>query len=160
MPDDERRKEPPDEGRISRRGEEPERDDRHGPGGSIDGSAENPAEPPVVPGSQKREADRRRRELARSLGEAEERKVKARERPKESVWFGLGAFGLIGWSVAIPMLLFLALGIWIDANYQSRFSWTLMMLFAGIIVGCLNAWYWVKREQAEIERRRDDSHGD
>ena len=119
-----------------------------------------PAEPPKVPSSQKREVDRRQRELSRKLADAEKRKVRARKRPEESVWFGLGAFGLIGWSVAIPTLLFLALGIWIDANYESRFSWTLMLLFAGIIVGCLNAWYWVTREHGEIERRHDRSDGD
>jgi ATP synthase protein I len=25
-------------------------------------------------------------------------------------------------------------------------SWTLMLLGAGIVMGCLNAWYWVKKE--------------
>jgi hypothetical protein len=28
-----------------------------------------------------------------------------------------------------------------------------MLLIAGIAVGCLNAWYWVKREREEIERQ-------
>lgn len=81
----------------------------------------------------------------------EERKLKARSEERPKVWFGLGMFGLVGWSVAIPTLLFIALGLWIDATWPSRYSWTLMLLFVGIIIGCLNAWYWVQRES----KRRD-----
>ncbi len=108
------------------------------------------------PGPQAREAARRREELTERLGAAEHRMVRAREQARESVWFGLGTFGLVGWSVAIPMLLGLALGIWIDSRYPSKFSWTLMLLFAGIITGCLNAWYWLSREREQIDRGRGD----
>ncbi len=76
----------------------------------------------------------------------EERKLKARREERQKVWFGLGMFGLVGWSVAIPTLLGVALGVWIDATWPSRYSWTLMLLFVGIVIGCLNAWYWVQRE--------------
>ena len=76
----------------------------------------------------------------------EERKLSARREERPKVWFGLGMFGLVGWSVAIPTLIGVALGIWIDSTWPSRYSWTLMLLFMGIIVGCLNAWYWVQRE--------------
>lgn len=77
----------------------------------------------------------------------QERKMKSRaERGEKSLWFGLGMFGLVGWSVAIPTLIFLALGIWIDATYPGRISWTLTLLFVGVVLGCLNAWFWVKRE--------------
>jgi ATP synthase protein I len=61
------------------------------------------------------------------------------------VWFGLGTFGLVGWSVAIPTLIGIGLGVWIDSRWPSRFSWTLMFLFAGVVVGCFNAWYWVQQ---------------
>ena len=90
-------------------------------------------------------------ELCERVGEKEARKIRARARGEQSVWFGLGMFGIIGWSVAIPMLAALALGIWIDRQWPSRFSWTLMLLFAGIILGCANAWYWVSKERREIE---------
>jgi len=55
-------------------------------------------------------------------------------------------FGLVGWSVAVPTVVLLALGIWIDGQTNSPYSWTLMLLVIGIALGCLNAWYWVKRE--------------
>jgi len=76
----------------------------------------------------------------------EERKLKARSEERPKVWFGLGMFGLVGWSVAIPTLIGVALGLWIDSTWPSRYSWTLTLLFLGIVVGCLNAWYWVQRE--------------
>lgn len=84
--------------------------------------------------------------LAKSLIERSKRKLKAREQKRKGLWYGLGMFGLIGWSVSIPTVVFLALGIWVDAKLESTYSWTLMLLFFGIAIGCLNAWYWVKKE--------------
>ena len=63
----------------------------------------------------------------------------------KAVWFGLGVFGVVGWSVAIPCLAGIALGLWIDRQWPSRFSWTLMLLIGGVMIGCLNAWYWVQK---------------
>ncbi len=76
----------------------------------------------------------------------ESRKVKARDEGERSAWFGLGMFGLVGWSVAIPTLVGIVIGVWADSAWPSQYSWTLMGLIMGVIVGCLNAWYWVKRE--------------
>jgi ATP synthase protein I len=45
-------------------------------------------------------------------------------------------------------LIGIAFGIWIDTTWDSPYSWTLMLLFIGVMVGCLNAWYWVKRESS------------
>ena len=81
-----------------------------------------------------------------NIREKTKRKIKARKDRQKGVWFGIGMFGLVGWSVTIPALLFLALGIWIDSTYQGQYSWTLMLLIVGIAIGCLNAWYWVKSE--------------
>lgn len=85
-------------------------------------------------------------ELTDEVGAKEARKIKARGEKDQGVWFGLGMFGLVGWSVAIPTLIAIAIGLWIDKTWPSRFSWTLMLLFVGVVLGCLNAWYWVKRE--------------
>lgn len=74
------------------------------------------------------------------------RKLKARRERRKAVWFGLGVFGLVGWSVALPTILGIALGVWVDRSYPSRFSWTLMLMVGGLIVGCVNAWYWLKKE--------------
>lgn len=78
-----------------------------------------------------------------------ERRRKAAREPDRGIWFSLGLFGLVGWSIAIPTLLGIALGVWIDAEWPGRISWTLTFLFLGIVVGCVNAWYWVKQESRE-----------
>lgn len=83
---------------------------------------------------------------ADAIGRSAERKLKARRTRNRSVWFGLGMFGLVGWAVAVPTLIGIAAGLWLDATLDSAMSWTLALLFAGVALGCLNAWYWVSRE--------------
>ena len=84
--------------------------------------------------------------LIETVGTKENRKIRARKEEDRGVWFGLGMFGLVGWAVAIPALIGIAVGIWIDKRWPSPYSWTLMLLVIGVVVGCLNAWYWVRRE--------------
>ena len=79
------------------------------------------------------------------------RRARAERDTDQSVWFSLGLFGLVGWSVAVPTLLGIALGVWIDERWPGRVSWTLTLLFAGIALGCANAWYWVKQESPHDE---------
>ncbi len=76
------------------------------------------------------------------------RKLIARGQRRHSVWFGLGMFGLVGWSIAIPSLLGIIAGLWIDHTWPSRVSWTITLLFVGIVLGCLQAWYWISRESS------------
>jgi ATP synthase protein I len=94
------------------------------------------------------ESDKNKRweRLAREIGEKEARKIKARREKDRGVWFGLGMFGLVGWSVAIPTLMGIAVGVWLDKQMADSYSWTLMGLFIGVVLGCFNAWYWVKKK--------------
>jgi ATP synthase protein I len=93
-----------------------------------------------------REGDRRQ-ELQRELQARSARKRQARAEGDRSALTGLALFGMVGWAVVVPMLLGLALGLWIDRHLPSRFSWTLMLLVLGTALGCLNAWHWIRREQ-------------
>ena len=94
----------------------------------------------------KRNRENQAGRLIEKIGDKENRKMKARQEKDRGVWFGLGMFGLVGWSVAIPTVIGIAVGIWIDAKWPSSYSWTLMFLIIGVVIGCLNAWYWVRRE--------------
>ena len=94
-----------------------------------------------------------RKEFGDEVKRKESRKLKARREKNRQGWFGLGMFGLVGWSVAIPTLIAVALGVWIDRRWPSQYSWTLMLLLSGMALGCLNAWHWLKRERGLIERR-------
>ncbi len=97
-----------------------------------------------------------RKEFVEKIGTKEIRKVKARRKKDQGIWFGLGMIGTIGWSIAIPTLIGVALGIWIDKRWPSRISWTLTFLFVGLVLGCFNAYYWVKRELKRIEEEQKD----
>ena len=87
--------------------------------------------------------------FSRQVGAEAARKLKAQREATKSVWFGLGMSGLIGWSVTIPTLIGVALGLWVDTHYPSTYSWTLMLLLMGVIIGCLNAWRWVCRSEIQ-----------
>lgn len=88
----------------------------------------------------------RQERLSEEIGQRAARKQRAREKSQRTAWFGLGMFGLVGWSVAIPTVLGIALGLWMDARWPGRVSWTLTFLILGVALGCLNAWYWIKQE--------------
>ena len=93
--------------------------------------------------------------FAEQIGAKADRKLRAR-RGSHGVWFGLGMMGLIGWSVAIPTLLGAALGHWLDTRHAGRHPWTLALLVAGLVVGCLNAWHWVAKEDRAMAEGDDD----
>ena len=84
--------------------------------------------------------------FARKIAADEARKLRVQRAGPQGVWFGLGMSGLIGWSVAVPTLGGIMLGIWLDRRYPGAFSWTLALLFAGLFIGCANAWYWVDQQ--------------
>ncbi|MFO7765608.1 MAG: AtpZ/AtpI family protein [Pelovirga sp.] len=90
-------------------------------------------------------------DFRRKVKKTQQRKIRSQRQGDQGIWFGFGMFGLVGWSVALPALIAIAVGIWIDARFAGQYSWTLMMLVIGIGVGCLNAWFWVSRERTNIE---------
>ena len=91
----------------------------------------------------------------------EARMMRARKRKERSIWFGLGSFGMIGWSIVVPTLIGIFLGIWLDRIFPGRFSWTLMLFLGGLGLGCYNAWRWLFFESGLIEQeeKEDDNNG-
>jgi len=83
-------------------------------------------------------------DLATRVGSQASRRLRARR--GNGVWFGLGMMGLIGWSVVVPTLVGAIPGNWLDGRQVGDRSWTLALLVAGLVVGCANAWHWVKKE--------------
>lgn len=84
--------------------------------------------------------------LGEEIGRKAERKLRGRREKPRTIWFGLGITGLVGWSVAIPAVAGALLGQWVDRQWPGDVSWTLTFLFIGIVLGCLNAWYWIQQE--------------
>jgi ATP synthase protein I len=94
--------------------------------------------------------------FSRAVGTGAARKLKAQRNATRGVWFGLGMTGLIGWSVVVPTLAGVALGIWLDKRHPGGHSWTLMLLVIGLFIGCLNAWHWVAKEDKEMGADSED----
>ena len=96
--------------------------------------------------------------FAAEVGRKAVRKGRALREGDQGVWFGLGMSGLIGWSVAVPTLLGALLGLWLDDKHPRSFSWTLTLLFAGLVLGCFNAWRWVSQQNDAMRDEQEDTH--
>jgi ATP synthase protein I len=88
-------------------------------------------------------------DFLRKIEDKANRKLKAREEEKFGIWYGLGLMGIVGWSVVIPTMIGVAVGIWLDARWSSPVPWTVVLMLVGLGLGCLNAWYWVQRESRD-----------
>lgn len=84
-------------------------------------------------------AERPDQRMLREVTARQGRMIRARGR-KNCLWSSVAVFGSVGWSIAIPAVLGVALGVWIDNRWHSRFSWSVMLLVAGLLAGCINAW--------------------
>ena len=84
------------------------------------------------------------------------RKLRAQNKPGRSVWMGLSTMGIVGWSVAIPTLIGLLVGVWLDKHYPAEFSWALNLLIIGIVLGCFSAWHWISKEEKAIHKEASD----
>lgn len=96
------------------------------------------------------------REFSREVGRKAARKLKAQRQVNHTIWFGLGMMGLVGWSVAMPTLVAVGIGWWLDARHPAGHSWVLVLMPIGLVLGCFSAWHWVLREGQEIRDREDD----
>lgn len=75
------------------------------------------------------------------------RRMKAsRDHPTPSPLRGLGTFGMIGWSVAVPTVGGAFLGLWLDRVAAQSFSWTIALILGGVVVGIFIAASWVMKE--------------
>ena len=105
----------------------------------------------------KNKSSRSKPTFSQEVGAKAARKIKARRNSTQGVWFGLGMMGLIGWSIVVPTLLGAALGVWLDSRHPGANSWTLMLLILGLVLGCLNAWHWVSKEDREMREEQENN---
>ena len=90
-------------------------------------------------------------DMRESVARQAHRMKRACERGAPLVWSSIRVMGMVGWAVAVPTLVGIGLGRWIDHTVRSRISWTLSLLVVGALIGCLNAWYWLGRESRPDE---------
>lgn len=104
--------------------------------------------PRADPTADRERARRHRDELESTVYGKAARKLKARREGDRGIWFGLGMMGLVGWSVVVPTVVGIAIGVWLDRRSAGPggVSWTLTGLVVGVTIGCINAWVWIQRE--------------
>lgn len=83
---------------------------------------------------------------AEDIGRRAERMKAARDNPGPSPLRGIGTFGMIGWSIAVPTVGGAFLGLWLDRIAPQEFSWTIALILGGVALGGLIAWAWVGKE--------------
>ncbi len=74
-----------------------------------------------------------------------ERMQQTRNEPKYSPLNGLGVFGVIGWSVALPTVAGAFLGMWLNRVAPQSFSWPMALILGGAVVGAMVAWSWIDK---------------
>jgi len=84
-------------------------------------------------------------ELTNKISDDVKHRLRSQKEGKEII-FGMGVIGIVGWSITVPTLLGVALGLYLDKRFQVNFSWTLTLMFAGLIIGCYNAWRWINEK--------------
>ncbi len=81
----------------------------------------------------------------------ESRKLKVRGKNQMNAWWGFGLFGLVGWSVIVPALIGVFLGLLLDHQEKSSHKWTLSLMLAGLFFGCLLALLMLAKEMFKNE---------
>ncbi len=80
------------------------------------------------------------------IGRRAHRIKAARDDPGPSPLRGIGTFGMIGWSIAVPTVGGVFLGLWLDRVAPQDFSWTIALLLGGVVLGAMIAWNWIAKE--------------
>lgn len=84
---------------------------------------------------------------AASIRRRAQRMQDTRDARKYSPLSGLGVFGVIGWSVAIPTVGGAFLGGWLNRVAPQSFSWPIALILGGVVVGAMVAWNWIDKHQ-------------
>jgi len=72
---------------------------------------------------------------------------KSRRRGAYSPLQGFSAFGVIGWSIAVPTVLGAIAGKWLNSAAPQAFSWVLALMLGGLVIGIVVAWEWIAKNQ-------------
>jgi len=103
------------------------------------------------PGDGRRAVQEERRRFKTEVERQQARRERFRREGFRGFWFGLSAFGMVGWSIAVPTLLGVALGLWLDRRLGGGMRYTLSLMVAGLAVGMSNVWRWIRLQQEADE---------
>lgn len=102
-----------------------------------------------VPKRPKALREEERRRFQEEVASRGRRLRRYRERGQRGIWLGLATFGMVGWSIAIPALLGIAIGLWLDGLLGSGRRFTLSFFIAGLVFGMVNVWRWMNEYRTD-----------
>lgn len=73
------------------------------------------------------------------------RRYQAREEGHRSFWRSLSVLGSVGWPIVATMVGGALLGRWLDQQWNTGVRLTLMLVFAGALLGGSVAWSVIQR---------------
>lgn len=82
----------------------------------------------------------------RAVVARERRARKAKEEGDRTLRYGFGSFGAIGWSIVVPSLIGIFVGLWLDRRFETGMRFTLSLFVLGLFVGIINVWKWMNAE--------------
>lgn len=85
------------------------------------------------------------RRLDEEVRRHRERRARGQRESRRSIGQDLALVGVIGWTLVIPALLGVYAGRALDRRFGSGIFWTLGLLVAGIVLGCVLAWQRLNR---------------
>ena len=103
-------------------------------------------------------SDDEEKKFLHTLAAKEHRTVDAKEDKDSIAWEGVGRFGMVGWSVTVPVLVAILIGWALDRITGHHHLWVTVSFFIGLIAGCVNTAYWLFKEYGEIEGDKTHKH--
>ena len=94
---------------------------------------------------------------AETIRRSAKRMQRARSKPGESPLRGFGVFGIVGWSIAVPIVAGALLGHRLNRIAPQDFSWTIALILGGATIGVIIAWGWLSKESVDQERQNRES---
>lgn len=89
--------------------------------------------------------DRARREDIRAACRRDSERFRHREAGHGAFWRSVGVLGAVGWPIVLLAAGGAALGHRLDARWDSGVRMTLMLLFAGVLLGIAAAWQVIQK---------------
>ena len=80
------------------------------------------------------------------VGKKEQKKLSLK---KTGILGYFGLFGMVGFTIAVPVVLGAFAGKYLDDHFSKNISWSLSFILGGLVIGCYNAWRYIKKEYRE-----------
>ena len=84
--------------------------------------------------------------MLRDVAAKQERMLRARQARKGNL-SAVAILGVVGWSVVLPTLAGVAIGVWLDQRWPGRISWSVTLLVTRLVAGCVNAWLRIREDR-------------